>query len=58
MKLRLLLCCVIFTNTFTYAQRTKPPIMGWSSWNGFRVNIDDGYFGGRDSSIKTTLLLF
>ncbi|MDR1672916.1 MAG: alpha-galactosidase [Bacteroidales bacterium] len=55
----------------------KPPIMGWSSWNNFRVNInekmireqadvmrssvlyeagyrfiniDDGYFGGRDAN--------
>jgi alpha-galactosidase len=59
------------------AQEAKAPIMGWSSWNNFRVhidekmireqadamvssglydagyryvNIDDGYFGGRDSS--------
>lgn len=59
------------------AQQPKPPIMGWSSWNHFRVNIneqlireqadalvasgmqkagyrfinvDDGYFGGRDAS--------
>lgn len=58
------------------AQESKTPIMGWSSWNNFRVdinelllkeqadamissglyhagyrfiNIDDGYFGGRDS---------
>ena len=55
--------------------KAKPPIMGWSSWNNFRINIneqmikeqadalvssglyaagyryiniDDGYFGGRD----------
>ena len=61
------------------AQSAKPPIMGWSSWNNFRVhideqmirqqanamvatglynagyrfiNIDDGYFGGRDSTGK------
>jgi hypothetical protein len=60
-----------------FAQKPKPPIMGWSSWNHFRVNIDeklireqadalissgmydagyrfinidDGYFGGRDVS--------
>lgn len=58
------------------AQKIKPPIMGWSSWNNFRIhideklikeqadamissgmfeagyrfiNIDDGYFEGRDS---------
>jgi alpha-galactosidase len=62
-----------------FAQQQKPPIMGWSSWNHFRVNInekmireqadamkssgmydagyrfiniDDGYFGGRDSTGK------
>jgi hypothetical protein len=56
-------------------QEAKPPIMGWSSWNSFRIhideklireqadamvatglhdagysyiNVDDGYFGGRD----------
>jgi alpha-galactosidase len=77
MKLPLLLGIVFFTTSFIYAQKAKPPIMGWSSWNGFRVkideklireqadamissglydagyryiNIDDGYFGGRDSS--------
>ncbi len=59
--------------------RPKPPIMGWSSWNNFRIhidekiirqqadamvssglydagyrfiNIDDGYFGGRDPTGK------
>jgi alpha-galactosidase len=59
-----------------WAQKGKTPIMGWSSWNNFRVNIneplireqadamvssgmvkagyryvniDDGYFGGRDA---------
>ena len=59
------------------AQKPKPPIMGWSSWNNFHINIDeklireqadamiasgmydaryrfinidDGYFGGRDSN--------
>ncbi|RYZ27006.1 MAG: glycoside hydrolase family 27 protein [Chitinophagaceae bacterium] len=62
-----------------HAQKAKPPIMGWSSWNHFHVhidegmvreqadamissglydagyqfiNIDDGYFGGRDASGK------
>jgi alpha-galactosidase len=61
------------------AQTPRPPIMGWSSWNHFRVNInegmireqadalvasglyesgyrfiniDDGYFGGRDAAGK------
>ncbi|MNK16835.1 Alpha-galactosidase A precursor [compost metagenome] len=58
-----------------FSQEAKPPIMGWSSWNSFRIhideklireqadamittglhdagynyiNVDDGYFGGRD----------
>ncbi|RKD90629.1 glycoside hydrolase family 27 protein [Mangrovibacterium diazotrophicum] len=66
------------TNSDTI-RTAKPPIMGWSSWNNFRVNIDeemikeqadamissglydagyrfinidDGYFGGRDSTGK------
>ena len=65
------------TTTSLLAQKPKPPIMGWSSWNNFHVNIneqlikeqadamissglydagyrfiniDDGYFGRRDSS--------
>jgi hypothetical protein len=63
------------------AQRSQTPMMGWSSWNTFRVdisesliketadsmvakglqmvgyvnvNIDDGYFGGRDGSNRLT----
>lgn len=70
------LCCLLQAS-FALAQMPKPPIMGWSSWNHFRihineqmireqadaiissglyeagyryVNIDDGYFGGRDSA--------
>lgn len=66
---------LLFCNT-AFPQSAKKPIMGWSSWNNFRVNInekmireqadamvatrmydagyrfiniDDGYFGGRDS---------
>jgi len=62
-----------------HAQEAKAPIMGWSSWNNFRVkidekmireqadamissglydagyrfiNIDDGFFGGRDAAGK------
>lgn len=68
---------VLLLNCVFYAQEAKPPIMGWSSWNNFRVkidekmireqadamitsglydagyryiNIDDGFFGGRDSA--------
>jgi alpha-galactosidase len=74
--LSLLLC---LATQVLYAQKPKPPIMGWSSWNHFRihidektireqadamvasgmydagyrfVNIDDGYFGGRDAAGK------
>ncbi|WP_091216497.1 glycoside hydrolase family 27 protein [Mucilaginibacter gossypiicola] len=69
----------IFIALQSTAQVTKAPIMGWSSWNNFRVNIDeqmlrqqadamitsglydagyrfinidDGYFGGRDMNGK------
>ncbi|WP_313157399.1 glycoside hydrolase family 27 protein [Sphingobacterium multivorum] len=67
------LVCSFYQNGI--CQEAKPPIMGWSSWNSFRINIneklikeqadamvttglydagyryinvDDGYFGGRD----------
>ncbi|MES2774990.1 MAG: glycoside hydrolase family 27 protein [Bacteroidota bacterium] len=70
--------CLIQTGVLN-AQKPKPPIMGWSSWNHFHINIseemvrgqadamissglydagyrfiniDDGFFGGRDSSGK------
>jgi len=73
-----LLSPVAFIAT-SYSQTPKPPIMGWSSWNHFHINIDekmvreqadamissrmynagyrfinidDGYFGGRDASGK------
>lgn len=79
LKALLLIFIVFLPYTFLYAQKTKPPIMGWSSWNNFRVNIDekmireqadamiasrlydagyrfvnidDGYFGGRDAHGK------
>jgi hypothetical protein len=70
------ICCTLYLCAEqTFAQ--KPPIMGWSSWNNFRIhineeiiraqadvmrssamyeagyrfiNIDDGYFGGRDAN--------
>lgn len=67
----------LFSSSFCFAQAKNAPIMGWSSWNHFHVNIneqmireqadalvasgmynvgyrfiniDDGYFGGRDSA--------
>lgn len=69
------LCCLTKLMPL-YSQQPKPPIIGWSSWNHFRINIseqmiheqadamissglyaagyrfiniDDGYFGGRDA---------
>ena len=80
---KLFLTCLVgllFSSTIPInGQKTKTPIMGWSSWNNFRVkidekmireqvdamissglydagysfiNIDDGYFGGRDKNDK------
>ena len=79
---KFVLSFVIFTfflSQFAEAQKAKPPIMGWSSWNNFHihidekiirgqadamvssgmyeagyryVNVDDGYFGGRDKDGK------
>jgi len=75
----LFIVCVLLSANILYCQKTKAPIIGWSSWNNFRVkidekiireqadamitsglydagyryiNIDDGYFGGRDTSGK------
>ena len=72
---RILLIFALFSASKTIAQKTGTPIMGWSSWNNYRIhideniikaqaeamvksgmkaagyqfiNIDDGYFGGRD----------
>lgn len=68
---------LLATSFSAEAQQARPPMMGWSSWNTFRVkissdiikgsadamvekgldkvgyqyiNIDDGYFGGRDEN--------
>ena len=73
----LALSLLVLTTTSLYGQSAKTPIMGWSSWNNFGINIDeamirqqadalvasglydagyrfinidDGYFGGRDAS--------
>jgi hypothetical protein len=81
-KLRIAFLAIVFIIadlSYLTAQTAKAPIMGWSSWNNFRVNIDekmireqadamvktglydagyrfinidDGYFGGRDSTGK------
>ncbi|MES2240600.1 MAG: glycoside hydrolase family 27 protein [Bacteroidota bacterium] len=84
MKLRcvnlIFILCLTFVMPKVNAQtQAKPPIMGWSSWNHYHinideniikgqadamvssgmaavgyqfVNIDDGFFGGRDSITK------
>ena len=81
MILRRLFTCFafLFSTALSFAQNQKAPIMGWSSWNHFHVNIDekmikeqadamvvsgmydagyrfinidDGYFGGRDTTGK------
>jgi alpha-galactosidase len=31
----------ILWGSATYGQEAKPPIMGWSSWNSFRINISE-----------------
>jgi len=76
----ILLCCFACNSekpVVTELQSTKTPIMGWASWNNYRVNIsediitaqadamvnrgladagysyiniDDGFFGGRDNN--------
>lgn len=81
-RIKIILAVTVFflmQTGFVVAQKPKPPIMGWSSWNHFHIhineemirgqadamiasglynagyrfiNIDDGYFGGRDSSGK------
>ena len=78
-KLSLIISIVFLFGVVSQAQKVKAPIMGWSSWNNFRVNIDekmireqadamissglydagyrylnidDGYFGGRDKTGK------
>ncbi len=79
MKFRALLSLMLLTGVSAFAQKAAPPILGWSSWNNFQVNIDekmiaeqaeamvkyglydagyrfinidDGYFGGRDKDGK------
>jgi len=78
-KVILLFSIFSFLSVSLFAKKSNTPIMGWSSWNHFRVNIDekmireqadamissgmyaagyryvnidDGYFGGRDASGK------
>lgn len=78
LRISILIAIINAIAAFTsgYCQSAKPPILGWSSWNNFRIhidenlireqadamvssglydagyrfiNIDDGYFEGRDS---------
>ena len=73
-----LVCCIMLS-PLAKSQEAKAPLMVWSSWNSFRIhideqlikeqtdalissglhkagyryiNVDDGYFGGRDSDGK------
>lgn len=79
MKLIKRLLILFLFSIFSFSVIAKTPLMGWSSWNHFRVNIDekmireqadamirsgmyaagyrfvnidDGYFGGRDAAGK------
>ena len=58
-KLQLALILVIIfavSNTVLYAQQKKPPIMGWSSWNNFRININEKMIRGQaDAMIASGL---
>lgn len=85
--LKLFLCIGVFTGINLTVKAYNTPTMGWSSWNTYRVNIndklirtqadamlakglkeagytyiniDDGYFGGRDATgrLKTHPLRF
>lgn len=79
MKKNFLTICalfLLFNIGFAQITKPKPPVMGWSSWNNFKINIneelikkqadamakngmkaagytyiniDDGFFGGRDA---------
>lgn len=78
-KITAITCACLLILTRLCGQDAKAPIMGWSSWNNFRIhiseqlikdqadalissglydagyryiNVDDGYFGGRDSNGK------
>jgi len=52
-----------FTTTFfsviislALAQKPKPPVMGWSSWNHFRINISEEMIKGQaDAMISSGL---
>lgn len=37
-----------------YPQKPNPPIMGWSSWNHFRVNIDEKMIREQADSMKSS----
>jgi hypothetical protein len=41
MKFNNLSLYFLFVSTFLSAQNAKPPIMGWSSWNNYRIHINE-----------------
>lgn len=53
MKLRHILLLTALYGT-AYAQKAQPPIMGWSSWNSFRVHISDTLICREADALKTT----
>ncbi|MCT4139110.1 glycoside hydrolase family 27 protein, partial [Elizabethkingia anophelis] len=39
--LKLVYILILLTGITLFSQKAKPPIMGWSSWNNFRININE-----------------
>ena len=48
----LLLSCLGVTNL--NAKTVQPPIMGWSSWNTYRVNISDSLIMRQADALVST----
>lgn len=40
-RFRYLLVCVFLLDVYMVSAQTETPLMGWSSWNAYRVNISD-----------------
>lgn len=48
------LSIVLFVNGIVFAQEAKSPIMGWSSWNHFHINIDENIIKGQADAMVST----
>ena len=46
-----LLSIIAIVTTLHAAERPKTPIMGWSSWNHFRIDINEVVIQGQASSM-------